>query len=163
MDELQELEQLLKELVQGIQQVIQSGEILSDEFQGQLAKTLGLLVDRIDQLQSQDPVQGLQPQSVPELQQGGFPSSNVNSFKYDPRNQNLFVKFHGKDSAESGPIYSYEKVPEYIFDIFRRGGVAPKTSGKNKYHQWFEGVTPSLGASMNALIKGGGYAYQRLR
>lgn len=163
MDELQELEQLLKELVQAIQQVIQSGEVLSDEFQGQLAKTLGLLVDRIDQLQSQDAVEGLQPQQPHELQPGPFPSSNVNSFKYDPRNQNLFVKFHGKDSADSGPIYSYENVPPFIFDVFRRGAVAPRTSGKNKYHQWYEGVTPSLGASMNALIKSGGYAYKRLR
>jgi len=161
-DELQELEQLLKELLQGIQQVIQSGEELSDEFQSQLAKTLGILVERIDQLQDENPVEGLHPQQ-PELQPGPFPSSNVNSFKYDPKSQRLFVKFHGKDSAEAGPIYSYEKVPEHIFDIFRRGAVAPKTSGKNQYHQWFEGVTPSLGASMNALIKAGGYPFKKLR
>ncbi len=35
-----ELEGLLKELIQGITQVVESGEVLSDEFQGILAQTL---------------------------------------------------------------------------------------------------------------------------
>lgn len=163
MDELQTLEQLLNELLQGIQDVIQSGEVLTDDFQLLLAQELEYLTTRIDELKSQNPVEGLQPNTqAPELQPGPFPSSNINSFKYDPKNERLFVKFHGKDNADSGPVYGYQGVPEFIFDVFRRGAVAPKTSGKNKYHQWFKGVTPSLGASMNALIKAGGYAYNRI-
>lgn len=47
-----ELEDLLRELTQAIQQVMQSGEVLSDDFQGLLAQTLGNLVDRIDQARS---------------------------------------------------------------------------------------------------------------
>ena len=44
----QELEGLLNELLQGINQVMQSGEVLSDEFQGVLAETLNNLINRID-------------------------------------------------------------------------------------------------------------------
>lgn len=109
------------------------------------------------------PADSLPPNNEPlQLDAGPFPSSNVNSFKYDPRSQKLFVKFHGKDSADSGPIYGYENVPKNIYDVFARGGVAPMTSGSNRYHTWIRGVTPSLGASLYALVKQGGYPYQRL-
>lgn len=159
--DVQELEGLLRELLQAVEQVIASGEELSDEFQGMLAQTFEVLVNKIDQLKKENPIDQF-TSNIPELDKGPFASSNVNSFKYDPRNQKLFVKFHGKDSADSGPVYGYEGVPEFIFDVFRRGAVAPRTSGKNKYHEWFKGVTPSLGASMNALIKAGGYQYKRI-
>ncbi len=45
----QELEELLQELLQAVEQVMQSGEVLSDEFQGQIAQTLNNLVTRIDE------------------------------------------------------------------------------------------------------------------
>jgi hypothetical protein len=155
------LETLLRDFLQAIQLVIESGEQLSDEFQGQIAQTLQLLTDRIERLRTdQGPTGGMPP--IEELEPGPFPSSNVNSFKYDPKSQRLLVKFHGKDTADNGPTYGYEGIPEFIFDIFRRGAIGPKTTGRNKYHAWYKGVTPSLGASMNALIKAGGYAYQRL-
>jgi len=48
----EELESLLKELVQAITQVMQSGETLSDEFQGILAQTLNNLVTKIDEAKS---------------------------------------------------------------------------------------------------------------
>lgn len=50
----QELEGLLKQLVQGITEVMQSGEVLSDEFQGLLAQTLGNLVNRIEQATNEE-------------------------------------------------------------------------------------------------------------
>lgn len=159
--EIQFLEQFIDQFISTIHDVLQSGEELSDEFQGQLAEVLGDAIQRLGELQTQEPVEGLPPQA-PQLEPGPFPSSNVNSFKYDPNNQQLFVKFHGKDSAGSGPVYGYQGVPPFIYDVFRRGAVGPKTSGKNKYHTWIKGVTPSLGAAMNALIKSGGYSYQRL-
>lgn len=161
--DLEELEGLLKELIQAINLVIQSGEVLSDEFQGSLAQTLNLLVNKIDELK-EGGLQNLPPniQNVPNLDQGPFPSSNVNSFKYDPRSGLLFVKFHGKDSADSGPIYRYQNVPKNIYDVFSKGRVAPKTSGQNQYHRWIKGVTPSLGASLYALIRLGGYPYQKI-
>ena len=159
--EIQFLEQFIDQMISTIHDVLQSGEELSDEFQGQLAEVLGDAMNRLDELQTQEPVEGLPP-NAPPLEPGSFPSSNINSFKYDPENQQLFVKFHGSQSAESGPTYGYENVPAYIYDVFRRGAVGPKTSGRNKYHTWIKGVTPSLGASMNALIKAGGYNYTRL-
>lgn len=159
------LESLLRELVQAVMQTIQSGETLSDEFQGQLAQTLGNLVSRIDEARSQQSVvESLPPNTgnVPILDQGPYPSSNVNSFKYNPANGQLFVKFHGKDSAGSGPVYKYENVPKNIYDVFSNGRVAPKTSGQNQYHRWIKGVTPSLGASLYALIRNGGFNYSRI-
>jgi hypothetical protein len=54
-DELQSLEQLLNELLKGIQDVLQSGEILSDEFQALLAQELDTTITRIDQLKQQQP------------------------------------------------------------------------------------------------------------
>jgi hypothetical protein len=162
-NELQQLEQLLDELLAAIQEILQSGEVLSDEFQAILARELEETYARIEQLRSESPVEGLQPSNgVPQLDQGPFPSSNVNSFKYDPKTQQLFVKFHGANSADSGPVYQYQGVPKNIYDVFSRGGVAPRTSGQNQYHRWIKGVTPSLGASLYALVKQGGYQYQRM-
>lgn len=52
MDELEALEQLMDELLRGIQETIQSGEILTDEFQAQLAQELSATTTRIDQLRA---------------------------------------------------------------------------------------------------------------
>lgn len=161
---MNEWQALLQELMQAIQQAMQSGEVLSDELQGMLAQTLSSLIERINQ-QAPDP--GVAPPippapPVPPLDQGPYPSSNVNAFKYDPRNGTLFVKFHGRESADSGPVYQYQNVPRNIYDVFSRGGVAPRTSGQNRYHRWIRGVTPSLGASLYALIREGGYQYARV-
>jgi hypothetical protein len=158
----EELEELLAELVQAVTQVMQSGEELSDEFQGLLAETLNNLVTRIDELRNQQTNTGAQAPITPPLEPGPYPSSNVNAFKYDPRNGTLFVKFHGKDSADSGPVYKYDGVPRNIYDVFSKGRVAPKTSGQNQYHRWIRGITPSLGASLYALIRNGGFPYQRM-
>lgn len=49
-EELLNLESLLDELLRGIQDVLQSGETLSDEFQGLLAQELDSTTQRIDQL-----------------------------------------------------------------------------------------------------------------
>jgi hypothetical protein len=67
MPEIEELEELLRELLAGIQELLQSGEILSDEFQGEMARTLTSLTDRIDALsaQQQQPP-GQQPPSPPQ-------------------------------------------------------------------------------------------------
>jgi hypothetical protein len=51
--ELALLEQLLDELLAGIQDVLQSGEILSDEFQGAIAQELEQTTSRIDQIRTQ--------------------------------------------------------------------------------------------------------------
>lgn len=157
MDELQELELLLNELLQGIQGVIQSGEILSDEFQGVLAQELSYLTDRIDVLKQEAANQG-----VPPLDKAPFQSAVVNAFKYDPKNGNLFVKFQGDYPQDNGSVYKYSNVPKFIVDIFSQGSIVPKTSGSNDWHTWKKGVGPSLGASLNSLLKKGGFMYTKL-
>lgn len=163
--ELALLEELLDELIAGIQSVLQSGEVLNDDFLGMIAQELEATFSRIEELKGSvaqpGSVESLTSQ-IPQLDQGPFPSSNVNSFKYDPKNETLFVKFHGQENAETGPVYRYNNVPRNIYDVFSNGRVAPKTSGQNQYHRWIKGVTPSLGASLYSLIRNGGYPYQRM-
>jgi hypothetical protein len=161
----QQIEEIKNSLRQIMQIISARGQPLSEEIKAFLARVLDHAANSIEELrqQIQAPTEApIEAPGVPNLQPGPFPSSNVNSFKYDPQKQQLFVKFHGKDTADSGPTYSYVGIPEYIFDIFRRGAIAPKTSGGNKYHSWYRGVTPSLGASMSALIKKGNFPYQRV-
>lgn len=160
MDELQEFQGLLQELLQAIQLSMESGEALPDEMQGQIAQTLELLYNRIESLMGQQiPTT---PQAQPELEPAGFPSSNISRFRYDPKSQNLIVQFLGKYPNRDGGTYQYQNVPQNIFNIFRRGAVAPRTSGKNAWHRWEKGKAPSLGASAYALLREGGYNYQRL-
>lgn len=62
--EIATLEQLIDELLAGIQDVIASGEILSDEFQGAIADEINATLTRIDELRAQ-------PQQPPEQPQIG--------------------------------------------------------------------------------------------
>lgn len=156
----------MNELVQYAQSIIdyltQNGPNLNVESQQALAQFLQQILQVIEQ--QQNPVEGLQPNAgqVPEVPTGQFPSSNVNGFKYDPDSQEMMVQFHGPYPQAAGPIYKYDKVPPYIYDIISRGAIGPKTSGKNQYHEWIKGITPSLGASVNALLKAGNFQYQKV-
>lgn len=89
-------------------------------------------------------------------------SSNVNGFKYDPKTGKLLVQFHGPYPQAEGSVYQYSDVPEYIVDIFARGAIGPKTSGQNRFHKWIRGVSPSLGGSLNALLKAGKFSYKKV-
>lgn len=156
----------IKQLVFSVVQFVEEQQLPMDqELQTLLAELFDYASLRIIELREQEKEFG-EPEvpnlPTPQLEQAPYPSSNINSFKYDPDNETLYVKFHGSDTADSGPTYQYEGVPGFIFDIFAKGSIAPKTSGSNKYHTWIKGVTPSLGASMHALIKQGGFPYQRL-
>lgn len=64
--ELENLESLLDELLKGIQDVLQSGEVLTDEFQGMLAEELVYLTDRIDEIQQDQVNQPEPPQELPQ-------------------------------------------------------------------------------------------------
>ena len=155
MNELGTLEELLNELLSAIQEVLASGETLTDEFQLVLAEELQYLTSRIDELRAQ-------ATPVTEIPASPYPSSNISGVKYDPKNKRMFVQFLGPFPNRNGPKYSYENVEPFIFDIIQRGAVGPKTSGSNRYHRWIRGVTPSLGASVHALLKAGGNPYQRV-
>lgn len=164
MNELQQLQELLDTLIDQTMVAMQGATPMSDQLQGLVADQLAWLVGRIEQLSTQAPVEGLPPQPPEEPEMGTtMPSSNIHSFGYDQDTGRLLVKFQGDYPEENGPVYAYEGVPEGIFDIFRNGAVPAKTSGKNKWGQWWKGKMPSLGAAMYAAIKQGGYQYQRLR
>ncbi len=89
-------------------------------------------------------------------------SSQINGFDYDPETGKLQVQFHGKYPQAAGSQYEYDDVPPWVFDLFQRGAIAPKTSGSNRWHRWEKGKTPSHGAAMNALIKAGGFNYRKV-
>jgi hypothetical protein len=158
-DQINALKQALRDVVQAI---TDRGEPLSDQLKEMLAQVFQHVEKRILELREEQELTSATTAPTPQLTPGPFPSSNINSFKYDPKNGRLLVKFQGEYPQQNGPVYSYDKVPPFIFDVFRRGAVAPKTSGKNAWHSWKKGVTPSLGAAMHALVKLGGYSYQRV-
>lgn len=145
------LQAVMAEIISIVNETVASGEQLDDDTMTAVANVIETITQRILQLRLTVPV------ATPPLDEAPFLSSNINSFKYDPKKRRLFVKFMGPKTANSGPTYRYEGVPEFIYEVFRRGAVGPKTTGKNQYHAWHRGVLPSLGAAMHWLIKSGGY------
>lgn len=159
MNELQQLEQLLSELLSGIQDVLLSGELLSDEFQGTISQELEYLTTSIDRLRAEGQAGDIT--MPPELEEA-MPSSNISAFNYDDDNQRLLVQFLGKHPNRKGPIYAYGGVPKQIFELFKRGAIPARTDGRNRWGTWWKGKVPSIGASLYTLIKEGGYPYQKL-
>lgn len=102
------------------------------------------------------------PELTPEVPESEIESSNVNGFKFDPKTGKLLVQFHGKYPLREGPVYQYSGFPPFLFDILKRGAIAPKTSGTSPFHDWHRGISPSLGASVNAILKAGNYPYQKV-
>ncbi len=171
MDNEQKIE-AIKEALREIMRVLsERGEPLSDEIKMGLAQVMQHAASRIQQLRQEQSVEPVEPvaaqapaEAIPPVNYGNtpHPSSNINAFQYDPKSGKLVVKFMGKDVANAGPQYEYSGVPPWIFDVFKRGAVGPKTSGSNRWHTWKRGVTPSHGAAMAALIKAGGFPYQKV-
>lgn len=155
---LQELESLLSELLQALQVVMQSGEEIPDEFLLEVANTLERLYARIEDLKGGIPSL---PKKTPEIS-SGMPSSNVDGFSYDDKNNKLFVRFLGDFPNREGPIYSYDGVPPVMFELLRKGAVPARTDGKNKWGKWWKGKVPSLGASVYTLLKMGAFPYKKV-
>ncbi len=152
----------MDEVIDLLQQLMQQAGELADELSDEeMAEILRIFQEAIELIEAGN-AQAISAQGPSEIPSGPFESSNVNGFKYDPDTGELQVQFHGPYPQAEGDIYSYEGVPKYIYDVFSRGAVGPKTSGKNRYHEWNKGVTPSLGAALNALIKAGGFPYKKL-
>lgn len=152
------MDELIEKLVAALIELIESGEDVPDEV---IEQVTDILMGRIQSLSSERPIDTAS-QETQNLTPTEYPSSNINSFKFDPITGKLLVKFMGKDQANAGPIYAYEGVPPYIFDILRRGSVGPKTSGSNRWHTWKKGILPSHGAAMAALIKAGNFPYKKV-
>lgn len=154
MDEINALIQSL------IQQVLQNQDQFSEE---ELRMIFEVLRQAVEYVQAQGiPEEAPIEAPTPEVQPAEFPSSNVNGYAYNPDSGDLLVQFHGPYPQADGPVYKYSGVGKNIYDLIARGGVAPRTSGKNKYHEWVKGMTPSHGASVNALLKESGIPYQRV-
>lgn len=152
------MDQVLELLQSLLQQAASLDAELTDEEKSRVLQIFQGAIELVQQ--SQAP--GVPFPGIPQVPGGEYPSSNVNGLKYDPKSGQLLVQFHGPYPQAEGPIYSYKDVPPYVYDIIARGAVGPKTSGKNRYHEWIRGVTPSLGASVNALLKAGNFSYTRL-
>ena len=145
-----------------IMEVMKNANDFSDQelasFLSLLQDALEMLVQSSDQATDQAPLTNVQQSITP----GQYPSSQINGFKYDPKQRKLLIQYHGPYPQAAGPVYSYDDVPEFIFNILQSGRVGPKTSGQNRYHKWQKGVTPSLGGAVNALIKSGGFKYSKI-
>lgn len=151
---IQELKDALRELMM---MIAERNQPISQDLRALLVQTMEHVATRIQELRAEPQI----PEQIPELDNAPFPSSNINAFNYDYKNGNLFVKFQDKYPGQNGPVYKYQGVPKFLFDIFRRGAVPPKTTGRNRWHAWQEGVMPSLGAAMYHLIRTN-YPYQRV-
>lgn len=102
------------------------------------------------------------PPDKPQPPGDGFPptqlqSSNVAGFRFNPKSQQLQVKFH------NGSVYQYEGVPPIIYSLFSKGNASATTNGGNQYGSWWIGKNPSLGAAVWQYLRAGGFPYARLQ
>ena len=153
----QKINELKSSLSEIVQLLVQRGQPLSDDLKILLVQVMEHVANRIQQLRGEEKLPG----QVPPLDKS-YPSSNINSFAYDDKTGNLFVKFQGDYPQQNGPVYQYGGVPKQIFDLFRKGAVPARTNGKNKWGEWWKGKNPSMGSSMYTLIKQGGYSYKKV-
>jgi hypothetical protein len=155
----------LKEALRSVMMMIaERNQPLNEDLKLMLVRVMEHVANRIQELRNEGQVEGLTPPSAfkePEIEQA-MPSSNIYGFNYDYDDGKLLVKFQGNDGVGQGPVYAYEGVQPYIFNLFKKGASIAKTTGKNKWGEWFKGKSPSIGAAMHAFIKNGGYPYQKL-
>ncbi len=151
----------MDEIINLLQSLMQQAAELADELTDEeMAQVLKIFQDAIEMVQGEGAI--TTPKPIGEIPASEYPSSNVNGFMYNPDSGELLVQFHGPYPLAEGSVYSYGGVPKFIYDILEKGAIGPKTSGKNRYHEWIRGVTPSLGGTLNALVKAGGFPYTRL-
>ncbi len=153
---INDLKDALREIMQ---MIVARDQPLTDDLRAMLVRVMEHVATRIQELRLEEAPLPQPP--LPEMEES-MPSSNVFGFNYDYDDGKLLVKFQGNDGAGQGPVYAYEGVQPYIFNLFKRGAVIAKTTGKNKWGEWWKGKTPSIGAAVHAFLKNGGYPYQRL-
>ena len=156
------MDELIEWFSQFLQEVQEVADQLSEEEAEEISQFIQSVIQFIDRYQSEQQ-QG--PAVAPvnfDIPEGEHLSSNVEGFAYDPEKGEMKVQFHGPFPHAKGPVYAYSGVPESVFDIIRKGAIPPRTSGSNKYHTWHKNKTPSHGASVNALLKNGNFAFRRV-
>ncbi len=161
-EKINALKDALREIVQLI---VQRKGPMPEDLKALLVQTMEHVASRIQQLRAeeQEGVTGGMPPIVnqPEMQEA-MPSSNVFGFNYDYPSKKLHVKFQGNDGVGQGPVYAYEGVEPYIFNLFKRGAAIAKTSGKNRWGEWWRGKSPSIGAAVHQFLIAGNYPYQKV-
>ena len=109
----QEIEGLIRELMQAFQLLVDSGETLSDEFYGMAAQTLDALVTRLDEAERQQPPQGPIGEPPPDAQllwvlAGGqeqafisylrdFPSAQTQALLNNPLEMSRIIEWLGQN------------------------------------------------------------------
>lgn len=151
----------MNEAIDLLQTLLTQAADLADELTDEeMQEVLRIFQDAIEIIQQQGEVPETTP--IENLPSAEYPSSQINGFAYDPQTKKLRVQFHGPYPNAAGPQYEYSEVPEWVFQIFSRGAVGPRTSGANQYHRWEKNKLPSYGAAMNALIKAAGFSFRKL-
>lgn len=82
-------------------------------------------------------------------------SSNVDRVMYNDETRELVIRFN------DGAYYTYFDIDftEFV-DIFNGAGIC-RTSGKNRWGEWFVGKTPSVGAAVYNILVRSGKRYSR--
>jgi len=159
---LRTLRTAMNSILSAIESLIQSGRTISSDIMTAAASEIRRLTQGIQSLQS-GAAQTPPPVPPPEPPlENAMPSSVINAFNFDPASNSLRVQFRGRFPNAEGSIYQYENVPNEIFELFRRGAVPARTRGSNRWGNWWEGKHPSMGSSMNVLLRGLNLPYQRL-
>lgn len=149
----------MNEVIDLLENLLRQAAELADELSPEeMAEVENIFAQAIELIQQEEPI--VTPKEPIPL--APHESSQINGFAYDPETGKLQVQFHGKYPQAAGSEYEYDDVPPWVFDLFQRGAIGPKTSGENRWHRWEKGKTPSHGAAMNALIKAGGFNYRKI-
>jgi hypothetical protein len=149
----------MNEVIDLLENLLRQAAELADELSPEeMAEVENIFAQAIELIQQEEPI--VTPKEPIPL--APHESSQINGFAYDPETGKLQVQFHGKYPQAAGSEYEYDDVPPWVFDLFQRGAIGPKTSGENRWHRWEKGKTPSHGAAMNALIKAGGFNYRKM-
>lgn len=82
-------------------------------------------------------------------------SSNINRLMYNDETRELVIRFNG------GVIYTYFDIDFTEFLGVLNGAGVCRTSGKNKWGEWFVGKTPSVGAAVFRILIRSGKDYKR--
>jgi hypothetical protein len=79
---------------------------------------------------------------------GRLTSSNVKRMKYNTKTRTMTIEFN------SGGIYEYYNVDYELYQNVKSGNATCKTTGSNKWGDWFEGKKPSNGAAIWSYLRG---------
>ncbi len=163
--EIEQLEDMLDQLIDGTMRVIQTGRVLSPDYVALITENIAYLNGEIERLYAEleQPPETPPPTPPQEgIQQGPHPSSNIYGFQYDPEKKKLLIKFQDKFPQTNGPIYGYDGVPPQIVELLALGALPPETTGGNQWHNWERGKIPSMGATAIKLITSGQFPYHRV-